>query len=146
MSNASRLALLKTLSLFLFVAPLFVLVAIDYESYFLVGTTKISLYGYVAAILAIVALKEKAFDFAKKNPPLSLSVFLFVTALIMRRFSTELMYIGLCGIIGGVLSAFVAPVEEVYYFLCYEETPSGRRKRITSEALPLIEGIKRAYL
>lgn len=146
MSNKTRLYLYKGLGLILFALPLSVLVVIDKDMFFAESQTKITLYGYMAIILFAMALKERTLVLAKKAPALFVSLFLFITSLIMRRFATELMYIGLCGIIGSVLSAFISPVESVYYYLCYENTPSGGRKRITSEDVPSKEGFKRAYL
>ena len=146
MTNRSRYVLYKALSVLLFFMPILALVALERDAFIKAGATKLSLYGYILLILIAVTLKEKCFDFAKKNVSLSLSLFLFVTALVMRYFSTELLYIGIAGIVGSVLSAFVSPVESVYYHLCYEDTVGGKRKRITSDDVPSKEGFKRAYL
>ncbi len=145
MSNKAKLFAFKGLGTVLFSLPLCVLAAIEREIFFVESQTKITLYGYIAVILFLLTLKEKVFPLVKKNPALTVSIFLLVTSLVMRRFSTELMYIGLCGIIGSVLAAFISPVEEVYYHLCYEDTTFGR-KRIRVESVPVKEAFKRAYL
>ncbi len=146
MSNRTRLFLFKTLGMTLYALPLTVLAIIKREVFFAESEMKLTLYAYIAILLVVLSLKERTFTLAKKDPPLTMSLFLFVTSLIMQRFANELMYVGLCGITGSVLSAFISPVESVYYHLCYEDTVGGGRKRITSDEVPTKEAFRRAYL
>lgn len=145
MTNYRRYLLYKGLSFLAFIIPFSILIAIDSEDFIIKEVTKLSLYGYIVLIFLVVAFKNKLFDTAKKNPPLSMSLILFVTAIIMRNFYKELLLISIAGLLGSILSAIFEPVERVYFNCCFVANGTTYSK-ITTEDLPQKEGWKRAYL
>ncbi|MEG2001722.1 MAG: hypothetical protein RR107_01345 [Clostridia bacterium] len=144
MSNIGKYRLYKVLSFLAFALPFAVVVGANFSRFIAFEATKVSLYGYVVLIFMVVAFKNKIFENAKKNPVLTLSIVMFLTAYIMKSFANELMVLSLTGLIGSLLSAVFDPVVEVFFSECFEMNGQNRR-RITAETLSHKEGWKRAY-
>lgn len=144
MSNIGKYRLYKFLSFLAFTAPFIVVIGINFGSFIMFETTKITLYGYLAMIFLFVAFKDKLFDTAKKNPALTMSIVLFLTSYLMRSFANELMLLSLTGLLGSLLSAIIDPVSEVFFNECFEMNGTKRR-RVQKDAISHKEGWKRAY-
>lgn len=144
MTNRGKLRLYRFLSFIVYVIPFAFIVVYKFDLFIKYDVTKLSLYFYLTAMFVAVGMKDKLFNTAKKNPTLTLSTVLFVTAIIMQHFATELMLISLAGICGSVLSAIIEPVVSIYYNACFEQN-GDYKKRIITDDIPQKQAWKKAY-
>lgn len=144
MTNFGKYITLKITSFLCFAMPIFAVIAVNYESFIYVGA-KYSLYFYVALLILAVEFSDSFLKITKKNPALVMSFALFITSVVMRYFSDQLLLISIAGIVGGVISVFFKEVEKVYFHACYEVLPNGDKMRKTEEVIPLKTAIRRAY-
>ncbi len=145
MTNLSKFKLYKLLSFIAFLLPFLFLIVTFKDMFFATMTgTKFTLYGYISLIFIAVAFKKTVAENVKKNPTLSLSIFMLITSFVFRTFCDQLLIISIAGFVGSLLSNLIEPVSEVYFNLCYEMN-GVHKKRIHSENITHKEGWKRAY-
>lgn len=113
MRNELRMWLYRGLSCVLYAAPLLGLYGFKFDDYSGVGFS-IGFFGYVLVMFLVIGFKSKLTDATRKNTVLTVSIIVFVVALIMQWLGQELLIISLCSIGGCALSRIPEPVADYY--------------------------------
>lgn len=147
MKNYGMLITYKLYSCLAFVAPLVGLFIVNKEAYISTssGGTAIAFWGYVVVFFGAIGFKRQLGDFIKKRTTISISLGVFIVALIMEFLARQLMLISAATIAGSLMSEGLDPVVQVYYDRCYKHTTDNRRIRIKAKYLPQKEAWKQAY-
>ena len=147
MGNMGKYRVHKLLSCVLYALPLAGLFALDSSKYLANGSegVTIAFWGYVAVGFIIIGFKNKIAEFIKKDTLMSVSIGIFLVALIMEFLARQLLFISGASIVGSVLSHTVEPVADVYYDRVYKQISETKRMRIKSDDLTVKEAWKQAY-
>lgn len=150
MGNLIRYKLHKLYSCLAYATPLGILFAINHKAYISIadgsvqtGAT-IGFFGYILLGFMALGFKSKVLEFAKKNTLLSISIGVFIIAVVMEFLARQLMLISGASIIGAILSNFFEPVADVYYARCYEHS-GDKRIRKNTITLTAKDAWKQAY-
>jgi len=143
MTNLTQYYFHKAGSLLLYATPMGILFAVNYKAY--TSSGGIGFFGYFIIMLGAIALSNKLGEAAKKNTMLTLSAAIFIIALIMQYFASQLLLISSISLVGSLLSSVTDKVADVYYSKAYSEI-NGKLIKTDNEYLSLKSAWKLAYL
>lgn len=133
--NALRYRLYKVLSCTTFALPFAILFALQKDLYLSFASPDtlgvgLGFWGYVMIGFIALGFKKKIGETIKKDPLLSISVGIFLIALIMEFVARQLMMLSGASIAGAILSRSVDGVSDVYFDRAYKALTDNKKVRI----------------
>lgn len=114
--NFFRYLFYKLLEMIAYAIPLGVLFGVNYKSY--TGGANISFWAYIIALFVILGFKQRISEYAKKDVMVTVSLAVFIVAIIMRYIADQLLIISACTLLGCIISKIFTPVSNVYFRAC----------------------------
>jgi len=130
MTNIRRFYMYRLLAFVAYLVPMATLFGIRHNIYLKTMSSGLSFFGFVVVMLLAISFKSKLTAVARKNTVMTISVVIFVVAVVMQYLATELLIISLASVVGCVFSAIFEPVAEVYKGRCYKDGAKVRTERL----------------
>lgn len=143
MTNSAMKKVYRFLAFLVYAAPMTTLLLVRYDRY-THAAGSLGFFGILIIMFCALFFGAQMFEKAKKKPLMSVSIALFVFAVITRYMSVELLWVTAVSTAASVLSEFVNVVADVYEN--YEwKVVDGIKTKNLDKALPQKEAWAQAY-
>lgn len=113
MTNNGKAWLYRFYAFLVYLVPMVVLFAVNYKEYDKDGGA-VGFWGIVVVAFVVLAFKNYILNLFKKQPITTVSIGVFVVALIMRNIAGQMLLISAVSAVAALLSSFVSVVADVY--------------------------------
>ena len=140
MTNKGKAFLFKIYAFLIYLVPMAVLFAVNYNEYDKDGGA-VGFWG----IVVIAAFKDYVIAFFKKQPLLTVSLAVFIVSIITAELADQLALISGIAVVASLLSSFVSVISDSFMNHAYIVQPNGEKSLNTNEAIPTRQAVMEAY-
>jgi hypothetical protein len=136
-TNYGQSVLYKIYAFLVYLAPMLALFFCNMDEY--TNDATFSFFGIVLLgfiVIAFCGTIKKIFNY---NLGLSVSAIIFIVALIAKYLGEQLLLISGCSFVGSALALIFGAISNTYYRIAFITDDKGRKRKDTSQALPLKE-------
>ena len=137
LTNYGQSIMFKIYAFLVYLIPMLILFFTNIDAY--TSDSKLSFFGILILGTCLIAFCGTIKKIINYNVGLSVSVIVFLIALLSKYLGEQLMLISGCSFIGSVLSIVFTAISNTYYRLAFVEDEQGRKRKDKSPAISFKE-------
>ena len=137
LTNFGKSVLYKIYSFLVYLIPMLTLFFINLDNY--TTDSRLSFFGIIVLGFVLIAFCGTIKKIINYNLGLTINAIIFIIAIFAEYLGKGLMLISFVSFLGNLFAMFFGAIANTYYRLAFITDEKGRRRKDTSEGLPLKE-------